>query len=78
MIDAVIFVPGRNPGPHAQVIVETALAALAECARAMPEPAATRAPIGLPLTVAFSGLLGLPEQSPELDPVVQEYRRLWR
>jgi len=60
------------------VIVETALAALAECGRPTPEPAAIRATIGLPLTVAFSGLLGLPEQSPELDAVVREYRRLWR
>ncbi len=61
-----------------KVIVETALAALEGHARARPEPAAIRATIGLPLTVAFSGLLGLPEQSPEVDAAVQEYRRLWR
>src|SRR5439155_1724745 len=42
------------------------------------EPQAIRATIGLPLTVAFSGLLGLAEGSPEVEEVVQEYRRLWR
>src|SRR5437764_9426605 len=44
----------------------------------MPEPQAIRATIGLPLTVAFSGLLGLPETSPGVEEVVEEDRRLWR
>ena len=61
------------------VIVETALAALRGTGGlAMPEPQAIRATIGLPLTVAFSGLLGLSVESAEVQAVVAEYRRLWR
>jgi len=61
-----------------KVIVETALAALQGRTRALPEPAAIRATIGLPLTVAFSGLLGLREDSGEVQDAVNEYRRMWR
>ena len=64
-----------------QVIVETAIAALRASGAlelAMPEPQAIRATIGLPLTVAFSGLLGRPAESAEVQTVVEEYRRLWR
>ena len=62
------------------VIVETALAALRGRGGglAMPEPQAIRATIGLPLTVAFSGLLGISQEAAELHAVVAEYRRLWR
>jgi phosphoglycolate phosphatase len=61
-----------------RVIVETGLAALAHRGRSGPTPEAIRATIGLPLTVAFSGLLGLPEDSTDVRAVVEEYRRLWR
>ena len=34
--------------------------------------------IGLPLSIAFSGLLGHPPASPQVEGVVAEYRRLWQ
>jgi phosphoglycolate phosphatase len=61
-----------------RVIVETALAALAHEGRSGPTPEAIRATIGLPLTVAFSGLLGHREDAPDVQRVTEEYRRLWR
>ena len=60
------------------VIVQTALAALEEKGCAGPTPDAIRATIGLPLTIAFSGLLGLPEAHGNVQGCVAEYRRLWR
>jgi len=78
MLEAVIFDLDGTLVDTPKVIVETALAALDGRARSMPEPQAIRATIGLPLSVAFSGLLGLPEGSPEVEEVVREYRRLWR
>ena len=61
-----------------RVIVQTALAALERQGRSGPTPEAIRATIGLPLTVAFSGLLGHPQDSEDVQRVVEEYRRLWR
>ena len=78
MLDAVIFDLDGTLVDTPKVIVATALEALRGQPRALPEPQAIRATIGLPLTVAFSGLLGLSEGSPEVEEVVQEYRRLWR
>ena len=78
MLEAVIFDLDGTLVDTPKVIVATALQALRLQPRALPEPQAIRATIGLPLTVAFSGLLGLPEGSPEVEEVVQEYRRLWR
>src|SRR5436309_7031220 len=60
------------------VIVQTALAALEYKGCAGPTPDAIRATIGLPLTIAFSGLLGLPETHGNVQGCVEEYRRLWR
>jgi len=60
------------------VIVQTALAALAEKGCAEPTPDAIRATIGLPLSIAFAGLLGLAEASEPVQGCVAEYRRLWR
>ncbi|HWE24092.1 MAG TPA: HAD family hydrolase [Myxococcales bacterium] len=79
MLEAVIFDLDGTLVDTPGVIVETALAALRENPeRAMPEPQAIRATIGLPLTVAFSALLGLAEDSADVQAVVAEYRRLWR
>ncbi|HYZ90565.1 MAG TPA: HAD family hydrolase [Myxococcales bacterium] len=81
MLDAVIFDLDGTLVDTPQVIVETAIAALRASGAlelAMPEPQAIRATIGLPLTVAFSGLLGRPAESAEVQTVVEEYRRLWR
>ena len=78
MLEAVIFDLDGTLVDTPKVIVATALEALRGRPWAMPEPQAIRATIGLPLTVAFSGLLGLPEASAEVEDVVQEYRRLWR
>lgn len=79
MLEAVIFDLDGTLVDTPGVIVETALAALRGTGGlAMPEPQAIRATIGLPLTVAFSGLLGLAEESDEVQEVVAEYRRLWR
>jgi phosphoglycolate phosphatase len=78
VLEAVIFDLDGTLVDTPKVIVATALEALRGRPWAMPEPQAIRATIGLPLTVAFSGLLGLPEGSPEVEEVVQEYRRLWR
>ena len=78
MLEAAIFDLDGTLVDTPQVIVATALQALRGQPRALPEPQAIRATIGLPLTVAFSGLLGLAEGSPEVEEVVQEYRRLWR
>jgi phosphoglycolate phosphatase len=81
VLEAVIFDLDGTLVDTPAVIVETALAALRESggmARAMPEPQAIRATIGLPLTVAFSGLLGLAAESAQVEAVVAEYRRLWR
>jgi phosphoglycolate phosphatase len=61
-----------------RVIVETFLSALAREGRSGPTPEAIRATIGLPLTLAVSGLLGHGEDSPDVQRVVEEYRRLWR
>jgi phosphoglycolate phosphatase len=60
------------------VIVQTALAALEEKGCKGPTADAIRATIGLPLTIAFSGLLGLPEAHENVQGCVAEYRRLWR
>lgn len=78
MLSAVIFDLDGTLVDTPKAIVATALEALRGRPRALPEPQAVRATIGLPLTVAFSGLLGLAEGSPEVEQVVQEYRRLWR
>ena len=78
MLEAAIFDLDGTLVDTPQVIVATALQALRGQPRALPEPQAIRATIGLPLTVAFSGLLGLSEGAPEVEEVVQEYRRLWR
>ena len=78
MLEAAIFDLDGTLVDTPKVIVATALEALRGQTRALPEPQAIRATIGLPLTVAFSGLLGLAESSPEVEQVVQEYRRLWR
>ena len=78
MLEAVIFDLDGTLVDTPKVIVATALEALRGQNRALPEPQAIRATIGLPLTVAFSGLLGLSEGSPEVERVVEEYRRLWR
>ena len=78
MLEAVIFDLDGTLVDTPQVIVATALQALRGQPRALPEPQAIRATIGLPLTVAFSGLLGLSQGAPEVEEVVQEYRRLWR
>ena len=78
MLEAVIFDLDGTLVDTPKVIVATALEALRGRPWAMPEPQAIRATIGLPLTVAFSGLLGLPETSPGVEEVVEEYRRLWR
>jgi phosphoglycolate phosphatase len=81
VLDAVIFDLDGTLVDTPAVIVETAIAALRATGAlelAMPEPQAIRATIGLPLTVAFSGLLGRSAESPEVQTVVEEYRRLWR
>jgi len=78
VLEAAIFDLDGTLVDTPQVIVATALQALRGQPRALPEPQAIRATIGLPLTVAFSGLLGLSEGAPEVEEVVQEYRRLWR
>jgi phosphoglycolate phosphatase len=81
VLEAVIFDLDGTLVDTPGVIVETAIAALRRSGAltiAMPEPQAIRATIGLPLTVAFSGLLGLSAESPEVQAVVEEYRRLWR
>jgi phosphoglycolate phosphatase len=81
VLEAVIFDLDGTLVDTPGVIVETAIAALHRSGAltiAMPEPEAIRATIGLPLTVAFSGLLGLSVESPEVQAVVEEYRRLWR
>lgn len=78
MLEAVIFDLDGTLVDTPKVIVATALEALRGRPWAMPEPQAIRATIGLPLTVAFSGLLGFPEGSREVEEVVEEYRRLWR
>ena len=78
MLEAVIFDLDGTLVDTPKVIVATALEALRGRPWAMPDPQAIRATIGLPLTVAFAGLLGFDESSPEVDQVVAEYRRLWR
>jgi phosphoglycolate phosphatase len=78
VLEAAIFDLDGTLVDTPKVIVATALEALRGQGRALPEPQAIRATIGLPLTVAFSGLLGLGEGSPEVQQVVEEYRRLWR
>ena len=78
MLEAAIFDLDGTLVDTPQVIVASALQALRGQPRALPEPQAIRATIGLPLTVAFSGLLGLSQGAPEVEEVVQEYRRLWR
>ena len=60
MLEAVIFDLDGTLVDTPKVIVATALEALRGRPWAMPEPQAIRATIGLPLTVAFSGILGLP------------------
>jgi len=78
VLEAAIFDLDGTLVDTPKVIVATALEALRGRPRALPEPQAIRATIGLPLTVAFARLLGLSEGSPEVEEVVQEYRRLWR
>jgi len=78
VLEAVIFDLDGTLVDTPKVIVATALEALRGQSRAVPTSQAIRATIGLPLTVAFSGLLGLSEGSPEVEGAVQEYRRLWR
>ena len=78
VLKAVVFDLDGTLVDTPRVIVETALAALAHCGRSGPTPEAIRATIGLPLTIAFSGLLGLPDDSADVRAVVEEYRRLWR
>jgi phosphoglycolate phosphatase len=78
VLKAVVFDLDGTLVDTPRVIVETFLAALAHCGRSGPTPAAIRATIGLPLTVAFSGLLGLEDDSADVRSALEEYRRLWR
>lgn len=78
VLEAVIFDLDGTLVDTPKVIVDTALEALRGRPWAMPEPQAIRATIGLPLTVAFAGLLGFDEGSAEVEQVVAEYRRIWR
>jgi len=78
VLEAVIFDLDGTLVDTPYVIVQTALSALAEKGCKGPTADAIRATIGLPLTVAFSGLLGLPEHSDDVQGCVAEYRRLWR
>jgi phosphoglycolate phosphatase len=78
VLEAVIFDLDGTLVDTPKVIVATALEALRGRPWAMPTPEAIRATIGLPLTVAFAGLLGFDEGSAEVGEVVAEYRRLWR
>jgi phosphoglycolate phosphatase len=78
VLRAVIFDLDGTLVDTPQVIVQTALSALAEKGCAGPTADAIRATIGLPLTVAFSGLLGVPEEHEHVQGCVAEYRRLWR
>jgi phosphoglycolate phosphatase len=78
VLEAAIFDLDGTLVDTPKMIVATALEAMRGRPRTLPEPQAIRATIGLPLTVAFARLLGLSEGSPEVEEVVQEYRRLWR
>jgi phosphoglycolate phosphatase len=78
VLEAVIFDLDGTLVDTPQAIVETALASLAGRVPVLPAPAAIRATIGLPLTVAFSGLLGRDESSALVQEAVAEYRRIWR
>jgi len=78
VLSAVIFDLDGTLVDTPLVIVQTALAALECKGCAGPTPDAIRATIGLPLTIAFSGLLGLPETHGNVQACVEEYRRLWR
>src|SRR5919204_3092585 len=79
VLDAVIFDLDGTLVDTPAAIVETALTVLRGAdGRIVPEPQVIRATIGLPLTVAFSSLLGLPADSAEVEAAVAEYRRLWR
>jgi phosphoglycolate phosphatase len=78
VLNAVIFDLDGTLVDTPYVIVQTALAALEERGCAGPTADAIRATIGLPLTIAFSGLLGLPEAHGNVQGCVAEYRRLWR
>jgi phosphoglycolate phosphatase len=78
VLNAVIFDLDGTLVDTPYVIVQTALAALEERGCAGPTADAIRATIGLPLTIAFSGLLGLPETHGNVQGCVAEYRRLWR
>ena len=78
VLSAVIFDLDGTLVDTPYVIVQTALAALEERGCAGPTADAIRATIGLPLTIAFSGLLGLPEAHGNVQGCVAEYRRLWR
>jgi phosphoglycolate phosphatase len=78
VLEAVLFDLDGTLVDTPYVIVQTALSALAERGCAGPTAEAIRATIGLPLTVAFSGLLGLPEHAENVQGCVTEYRRLWR
>jgi phosphoglycolate phosphatase len=79
VLEAIIFDLDGTIVDTPAAIVETALTVLrTRGGRALPEPQAIRATIGLPLTVAFSGLLGLAAETAEVEASVAEYRRLWR
>jgi phosphoglycolate phosphatase len=78
VLNAVIFDLDGTLVDTPYVIVQTALAALEERGCAGPTAEAIRATIGLPLTIAFSGLLGLPEAHGNVQGCVAGYRRLWR
>jgi len=78
VLNAVIFDLDGTLVDTPYVIVQTALAALEEKGCTGPTADAIRATIGLPLTIAFSGLLGLPEDHGNVLGCVDEYRRLWR
>jgi phosphoglycolate phosphatase len=78
VLSAVIFDLDGTLVDTPYVIVQTALSALAERGCSGPTPEAIRATIGLPLNVAFSGLLGVPEHAENVQGCVAEYRRLWR
>jgi len=79
VLKAVIFDLDGTLVDTPAAIVETALTVLrARDGRIVPEAQVIRATIGLPLTVAFSSLLGLSADSTEVEAAVAEYRRLWR
>jgi phosphoglycolate phosphatase len=78
VLEAVLFDLDGTLVDTPYVIVQTALSALAAKGCAGPTADAIRATIGLPLTVAFAGLLGLPEHADNVQGCVAEYRRLWR